>query len=167
MAQKGRPRLFENKPVKKNFDLSQELVAELLLAAKKRKQPVVEIVRTAIEKELGLTDEPTSVLKKVPSTQQSEIKAALLEALDEHKSADPNTHRVKLSPDLNEKLEIVTKGLGYPNSGQVIEEILRFLLRDPSELREIIMSKTLLDIEKAFGMTQDPKEKPKRLRKAE
>jgi|GEM_PF-5606166 len=104
-------------------------------------------------------------LKKVPAIKQSEIKAALLEALEERDS-QRNAHMVELSSDLNEKLEKVSQSIGFAEPADFIEEVLRVMLRDPVQLRELVLGKTLLELEAALGITPDLEEpRSKRTRK--
>jgi hypothetical protein len=155
MALKGRPKLHEEPPIKKNFDLPKALVEELASAAQKRRQPVVAIVRTALEKELGLDSNLKPSHNKKQPVKQSDLKAAMLKALEEHEATNPNIHRISLSPELNKKLEAASKNAGFAEAAQLIEEVLRVLLREPAQLRELIMSKALLDIEKVLELTPE------------
>jgi hypothetical protein len=152
MALKGRPKLHEEPPVKKNFDLPRVLVEELASAAQKRRQPVVAIVRTALEKELELDNDFDPRHRKTPPVKQSDLKAAMLEALEEHEKANSNIHRITLSAELNKKLVAASKNAGFAAPAQLVEEVLRVLLREPAQLSELIMSKALLDIEKVLGL---------------
>jgi hypothetical protein len=63
--------------------------------------------------------------------------------------------------ELNKKLVAASKNAGFAEPGELIEEVLRVLFREPAQLGELIMGKALLDIEKTLGLTP-VKQSPKR-----
>jgi len=159
---KGRPRKYNEPVTRKAFDFPVSFAEKLTSLSEERRQSATEIIMIALEKEIA-GSVPAPKLRVIPQIKQIDIKAAVLEALKEQQSA--SAHVVELPDDLNKKLEKVRASLGFTESSQVIEQLLRVMLRDPHELRERIMSKAMTDIEKAFGMTPEFEEKPKRAKK--
>lgn len=95
------------------------------------------------------------------------IEKAVLTALRKYEKEKTGGIEIKLSSDLEDKLEQVSTSIGFSEPSQLIEELLRVMLREPTQIREFVLGKALLDIEHAFGMTPDLEaEKPKKLRKA-
>lgn len=168
MALQGRPRLFEDKPVKKNFDLPKDLVEELQSAAKNRKQPAVAIVRMALEKELGITSDAQPKSRAVPTISEAAIEKALLSALAKHhekETVDANSYVVELAPDLKSKLEAVSESAGFVEPGDFIEEVMRVMLRDPAQLRELVIGKTIRDLEAVIGSLSEEETPQKKSRR--
>ena len=159
-----RPRKFDEPVIRKTFDLPESLVERLGQESERRKQTAIEIVRQALAREFDGTSTKTA-LRAVPATKKSDIKIALLEALEEHQPRGAMT--VELSPELNKKLETVSESIGYSEPGQFIEEVLRVMLREPAQLRELVLGKALLDLEKALGVVPEVAEPvKKKLRKS-
>lgn len=151
--------------VKKEVRLPESLNEALVSQAKKSKRNMSDIVVEALNEKLIDKEEGMTVsASKLHSINEATIEKAVLSAFKKQGSQQPEGHIISLAPELEEKLEQVSKSIGFSEPADLVEEVLRVMLRDPSQLRELVIGKTIRDLEAVIGSLSEV-ETPKRSRK--
>lgn len=150
-ARTGRPHKFGEPTVRREFRFPESLNARLTKYSRDNGEDVSDIVRTAVEKELDSSkgqSNASTTSNEISEELLAEIRQSVLAAFNEGRAKDSLSVNLR-DPD-RERLETVAQAIGYTNPADLVEDVMRTLLRRPEEITEMLLGSSVRALQQAL-----------------